>query len=370
MASRTALICSLFIAIAGIAIADEADYREDLIDARRDYERYYNERNWPGAMDAAARLMDIASAAYEDGDARLAAAGITYARMQARMDDRRDALRTLERLAENTANANGDKSVEMIPILVAQGDLVASRRRVQWQLDYYEDALDITKSEYGRDSVKYAELALDLGIKVLTLSMSGEGLIYIKRAHQIFDAEYGQEDFRTAQASFIWGVILRSSGSSHTARRHLSDAVAGFDLDSPHAHAYHIKARELLAGAFLDSGNEDEAMEELLEIARIRDVYGESFVTKPVFIGRQSKYPMKLRRQEIEGVVRLQFTIDENGFVRQLEVLEVEVPEVEGSNEFVDAAIESVASHRYVPLFVDGEAVAVSDVKFTVNFKL
>lgn len=365
MASKITLICSLFIATSGIAIADEADYREDLIEARRDYERYYEEKNWHGAMDAAARLMDIASAAYEDGDARVGAAGIAYARMQARTGDRRDALRTLERLAENTANANGEKSVEMIPILVAQGDLVASRSRVQWQLDYYEDALDITKAVYGRDSLNYAEEALDLGIKVLTLSMSGDGLIYIKRAHQIFEAELGPEDFKTAQASFMRGVILKSSGNSHTARRHLIDAVAGFDVDDPQARPYHIKSRELLAGAWLDSYDEDEALDELLEVARIRDVYDEPFVTQPVFIGHPSKYPMKLRRQEIEGEVRLHFTIDQNGFVRDLKVLAVE-----GSDEFVDLAIETVSSHRYVPLFIDGEAVAVSDVKFTVRFKL
>ena len=365
MLNRQTLYCATLILAASVAFGSEDEYREDLLQARADYDRFSDEENWPAAADAAARLLDIASAAFDDGDPRLTQAGINYALIQAKMGDRRDAARTLDRLANNIADAHGEKSTEMIPILIAQGDLIASRRRVQRQMEYYEKVLAITKTEFGRNSIEYADRAFELGVKVLTMSLSGGGLIYIKRAHRIYKGEFGAEDYRTAQASFMWGVIENSSGFPYRARRHFKAALTGFDLADESARQYAIRARELLAGAMIASGDEDEVLEQLLEIGRIKEDYSEPFDTRPFITKVPPDYPAVLYEQEIEGFVKFRFTIDESGFVRSPEVVEAA-----GHEGFVEPAMESVLSQRYVPKVVNGQAVAVDGMLFTVNFEI
>ena len=75
------------------------------------------------------------------------------------------------------------------------------------------------------------------------------------------------------------------------------------------------------------------------------------------------RYPLAARRARIQGLVRLEAVIAENGSIRSLQVLS-------GHPFLIRAALESVKQWRYRPTLLNGEPVAVItqiDVRFTLT---
>jgi len=75
-------------------------------------------------------------------------------------------------------------------------------------------------------------------------------------------------------------------------------------------------------------------------------------------------YPIQAKLRRIEGEVLLQFIVDEEGGVREIEVLE-SVP----GDTFVRSALAAVARWRFRPAVKDGRAVAVR-VRQKLSFRL
>ena len=75
------------------------------------------------------------------------------------------------------------------------------------------------------------------------------------------------------------------------------------------------------------------------------------------------RYPLAARQARIQGLVRLEAVIAENGSIRSLQVLS-------GHPFLIRAALESVKQWRYRPTLLNGEPVAVItqiDVRFTLT---
>ena len=92
-------------------------------------------------------------------------------------------------------------------------------------------------------------------------------------------------------------------------------------------------------------------------------------------------YPTMMLAQGIEGHVDFEFTIDENGFVRDAvvvgevadgrpDLVRARVGTSQEDRSFQNAARAAVERFRYAPRFVDGEAVAVDGVKTRISFRI
>ncbi|MEP7355033.1 MAG: energy transducer TonB [Acidobacteriota bacterium] len=83
--------------------------------------------------------------------------------------------------------------------------------------------------------------------------------------------------------------------------------------------------------------------------------------------GRRTKmvqpvYPVEAKTAHIQGAVRMRATIDKDGLVAHLDVLE-------GPGELRQAAVDAVSQWTYMPYKVNGEPVQVL-TEITVNFAL
>ncbi len=75
------------------------------------------------------------------------------------------------------------------------------------------------------------------------------------------------------------------------------------------------------------------------------------------------RYPLAAREARIQGLVRLEAIIAENGSIRSLRVLS-------GHPFLISAAVDAVKQWRYRPTLLNGEAIAVItqiDVRFTLG---
>jgi protein TonB len=73
-------------------------------------------------------------------------------------------------------------------------------------------------------------------------------------------------------------------------------------------------------------------------------------------------YPVAAKEKQLEGAVALDVLIDDQGLVRQVNV-------IEGPEIFRSGAIEAMKKFRFKPAKVEGKAVAVR-IRYTLNFKL
>lgn len=76
-------------------------------------------------------------------------------------------------------------------------------------------------------------------------------------------------------------------------------------------------------------------------------------------------YPSSASRQRITGYVILKFSIDTNGGVENIEVIE-SVP----SKVFDGAAKKAVEKWKYAPLLEDGKPIYLTDVKTKLAFNI
>ena len=76
------------------------------------------------------------------------------------------------------------------------------------------------------------------------------------------------------------------------------------------------------------------------------------------------QYPRRAQQRGLEGWVTLEFTVTEQGTVRDPVVVD------SSSSIFENAAKEAVQRFRYRPRVIDGEPVAVPGVQFRITFEL
>lgn len=73
-------------------------------------------------------------------------------------------------------------------------------------------------------------------------------------------------------------------------------------------------------------------------------------------------YPSEAKQNGIQGTVRLEITIDKEGHVAQLSV-------VDGPGELIQSAVDAVRQWVYKPTFLNGEPVSVLttvDINYTL----
>lgn len=79
----------------------------------------------------------------------------------------------------------------------------------------------------------------------------------------------------------------------------------------------------------------------------------------------QPTYPFRATIKQIEGFVLVQFSVRENGTVRNPFIIESEPGSL-----FDDAALSAVIKFKFIPRQVAGEPIAVENVKIRFLFKL
>lgn len=76
------------------------------------------------------------------------------------------------------------------------------------------------------------------------------------------------------------------------------------------------------------------------------------------------RYPRRAKIRKIEGYVNLKFTIDENGYVKDIVVLDSKPKDT-----FDESAIKALKKSRFKPILEDGVAIS-KDATITINYRL
>lgn len=265
-----------------------------------------------------------------------------------------DALRLYESLY-------GEDGEELVDLLIDHGH---ASNRVKSQNDLkrssYRRALKILASIYEDTSIEYAHAQLALSMEAPEYSGTFEALSfsskYAKGAYQIFSQKLGPTSVGATLASF-------QLGKNQMAKQKFSTAIPFFKkaLSNPSVSQY---AHGFLIEAFEQIGQRDSATFHAKELGRLNpNQQNKNYL--PVF-RKPPIYPRGAQISGTNGYVIIEVTVSREG----LAIDPIVIEEMPASKGFAKAALKASKTLRYVPRFVDGEAVEVPGVLYKYTFKM
>ncbi|MCL2914243.1 energy transducer TonB [Shewanella corallii] len=129
-----------------------------------------------------------------------------------------------------------------------------------------------------------------------------------------------------------------------------------------YSNAVELAAHAFLVELYEKKGNREEATKHCLAIGSMKP-WKDSQEQEPIF-RTPPEFPVSAARRGKEGLVKMQFTVDEMGFVREPEVIKSE-----GGKAYEKSALKTIKNWRYAPKFENGKPLAaLNTVQF--DFKL
>ena len=230
-----------------------------------------------------------------------------------------------------------------------------------FSLVYFNKALKLLQSAYGKDSTQEANLRYNFGTLLYNGGNTRADKMF-KKARAIYaqDAQKNKSDL--AVVDFWLGKTALQKSKMTAAKGKFLAAIDTMERDFPDssllmtAHAFMVEILER-------QGKREEATKHCRAIGRSTPQgMGEDY--RPIFL-KHPEYPRSLQEQGKEGSVVVEMDISEDGFVQNPRILERE-----GSRGFEKVALETIKQFRYAPHFKGDAPQLTQNVKYRFTFDL
>jgi len=329
---------------AGVAAQSAGDSEnEDLREARRSYE--------------------LSEGRSPKDDKQLASATLNYGESLLREYRLAESRKMLKLALKRYEALYGKDSPELVPalLLLAQAEvsypaLRPNDRRLNRARKIAMDGLDNASTEFADQMLAIGQVSLyDPPPKVAGSE--------IQSAYQIYLTTLGPHAMKTGEAAFAMGRYLMARNGLDEAQPYLESALKIFDPSDAARRERHIAVRTFWGGTLDGRGMRDKATVHYVAIGSLLESDASDEMLP--LLRAAPVYPPGALRFGISGYVDWRFTVDEKGFV-----VDPEVVEIQGSEEFRKASLRALMRFRYPPRFVDGAPVAQSGVTTRITFTI
>lgn len=278
-------------------------------------------------------------------------------------DHRNEAIEILERAVELLERDFGDNSPRLVAVLLALGraQSIVGYFATRDTADTYRKARAITRRNFPRDELRYADVSFQAGRDLFEATQSRLGIPYLEDAYEIYGEQFGSADPRTAAAALLLGRNYLILKQTRFAEQHFLEAIDFFNGRAEYV-GNEVQARTLYVHAVGSRDPDIDVTDQLIALARLT-TWSDNQEYSPL-LKVSPRYPLRAARSGWEGYVIVEFTVDETGRTRDAYVIE------STSSVFEDSALEAVSQFRYIPRIVDGERVPVQDVRNKLTFEL
>ncbi|GGW80659.1 energy transducer TonB [Alteromonas halophila] len=281
----------------------------------------------------------------------------------------------------------GEQSSEFAMLTLSHGNMLLMNERFDAAFEYYEQTEALYEARFDDDSVEYAGMLvtilenlqnyqLDLStsqkvhqtalLKELLMELSDDdkaskdfaglyhraalvavakGQIPVMRGtlRQFVDnaltavvAAYGEDDLRTTETRYVAAMAYHSANRRDKAIASYEQVIAWIDEQTDFSHPYVLSSHAKLVELYEQQGESDRATEHCIAIGSMQP-WDPDQEAQPLY-RQDPKFPAGVRNQLREGSAELSFDIDPQGFVTNIEVVDVE-----GGNRFGYSAKKALA---------------------------
>lgn len=332
-----------------LAVGVGADMRQDFNVAYQAYREAMAGGRYDAALEPAAKVRELGETLYADDLSGMATLVFNHGFVLGKLKRHDEAYPILKEARKLMRAAFGNGAKEMLNVEMA---LLASAPPSGVR-HYMEEALELAGMHHGGNSKLTADIKL-------------QGALRLWGKDAISLLEEASAGYQAAGDANAHAVAQFWIGKKHFVRRDYAKVPKPLNAAIealPERHQLALMARAHLVEVYEGLGQSDRATEHCLAIGRTRPWTGNADY-KPLF-KRPPEYPRSALTRDAEGMVLLEFTVDEMGFVRDPKVVDSK-----GLKAFHEPALEAARGFRYAPRFVDGKAVAVSEVRNRIIFEM
>ena len=351
----------IFSTLAGIAMlaalstAYSAD-SSDLAAFNNAYERYLQLRedgNWGDALPHAKTSYELGLVHLSEDPKRQAELAYNFGINLSETGRRERAAVIFTEAVDIYETAYGKNAVELVPVNLELGKALAGQAKVVASMRPFNKAIKIAAKNYGKDSADYAQVQADIGAILFDRARSRDAKKFLERGYKGLVKTLGMESPRTGTAAYYLAKYEFAAHYFKDGIEHLNQTLATFpDPEKPSTDIEYMTHAMLVQG-YVYLGQTEKATRHCLAVGRMYAFSPSNplGIVAPRYNGAG------------EGSVTLRFDVDENGFVRNLEL-----DSLDGSESIVDIAMVAVEKFRYAPRFENGEPVVTTGVKHRFSF--
>ncbi len=226
---------------------------------------------------------------------------------------------------------------------------------------YLQEALILAKN--SGDKIQLARTKLDLGKIYLSHGRLTKKIV--KKAKRLIESSYlvfkEANVSKQLEAAFWSGKANILLKRKETAAEYFELTIKDASNNKVEQH-YSMISHAFLVDVYSKLGEDDKATEHCQAIGK-NQLWEDNVEPKPLYIV-QPKYPRSAAMRGKEGFVTLDFTIDSNGFTKN-----ISVAKTAGHKGFPEETMKVIEKWRFAPKYENGQPVDAS-VRYTMEFKL
>ncbi|MEM6810619.1 MAG: TonB family protein [Pseudomonadota bacterium] len=350
---RRLLPASAALLLSFCALGAQAEDAE-ILERYAAYEQATRSGDYDAAVAPIATALERAEALYDEDHETVALLSYHYGRALFRKGQWRDAYQALEVARERYGQAFGEASSDMVTVTLGLGDAAdtsgVARR-------HYEEAARLSESVNGASSVAHARVLLKGGVGLVETHRADTDAGMLEKAREVLAATDASSVLR-AEAAMQLGKLRLIQGRIDSAEALSLETIS---LDDS---ALVAPAHSLLVRIYESRGESDAATPHALAVGRLSSERDGNEDYLPLF-RMAPMYPMNALRAGKTGYVDLMFTVDENGYPR-----DIKATAGEELATFRAAATKAARAFRYAPRFKDGVPVATQGVGTRIRFEI
>ena len=348
-------LISLILVVFFIAPVAAADKGKDFQRAYRSYQQHIEANNLEQALPAAEDAYNLGSRLYGRKSLNAAKLAINYATLLNDTGEFKRARRVLKgkfKIMEETYDTDAD---ELVALLMELGRAEFDTRRPKDGLAYFERIsamLDNHENDLYRGMKNW-----DI-VKIL-LRRQGNAFTrkYVEAAHEYYSNQLIPSDIRLGLASYHMALWKLADNQFEEAVSYLDASLIAFKTDESQMHELEKTVRMMLVNTLEYAKESELATTHCLALGRNQTW---KVPAKPLYVSMPD-FPPELTNTALVGEFTLEFTIDEDGFVRN--------PGVTRSThaDMDEVVMEAIGEFRYAPRFVEGKPVATEGMNYTFS---
>ena len=346
-ALTTGVLALLLLSYAPTAGAD------DKAEFQRVYEQYKQHleaKESSQALDAASEAYTLGPKLFGRKSVNTANLAVNYAVLLNNAGEYRQSRRVLRGKLPILEDHYGNDAIELVPALIELGRVAFNPQQPREALDHFSRASWLAGNHENRlyRAQQCYEIAREL------LNRGG-----IRFAEQFIQSEeeLQSHDMRLGLTSFHMGMWAAGRQQFEKAAGHFSASLAAFGTDDDPMRQMESTIRRRLVELYEAMEQPERATEHCVAIG----ARGEwSLPPTPIYSARPV-YSQEAIDDKLAGEVSLEFTIDEQGYVRNATVTQ------SSEDSLNDIAITMIRKYRYAPRFEQGNPVATDGVEYVAT---
>ncbi|PKF55272.1 hypothetical protein CW748_13715 [Alteromonadales bacterium alter-6D02] len=218
------------------------------------------------------------------------------------------------------------------------------------KVSYFRKAVKVAKNFKKESPVYYAQIQLEVGIKLLHVRPKDSKMIL--SALEVFQEHLEPNDTRVIRANFHAGKYYQTRNRKSKAISYFESNLPIFETLEGPTHPYELMTRAFLIQMLESKGETDKATEHCIAIGAMKP-WSDAQEQTPLFRTKPRLSKKIVTRGASYTIIK--FTITESGMVEN-----PIVTESGGNSRFDKASIAAVKRWRYAPKFENGKPVAAT----------